>query len=160
LLLPVAAARPAAALVQIRTLPVPRRHGPPGCAEGIRRRPRRGGGGPCLGQHLRNPISGSAGTSTGDREDERAGARIPGHPRLDDRDRPPRFRLGEKAMTGIHDMGGMHGSGATAPEADEPVFHEAWEARMFGIAEAATFPPGFAVDRFRFLRETMPPAAY
>ena len=63
-------------------------------------------------------------------------------------------------MNGIHDMGGMHGFGAIAPEADEPVFHEAWEARMFGIAEATTFPPGFAVDRFRFLRETMPPAAY
>ena len=28
------------------------------------------------------------------------------------------------AMNGVHDMGGMHGMGPIAPEADEPVFHE------------------------------------
>ncbi|HUL99636.1 MAG TPA: nitrile hydratase subunit beta [Mycobacterium sp.] len=63
-------------------------------------------------------------------------------------------------MNGVHDMGGMHGFGPIATEVDEPAFHETWEARMFGIAQAMTYPPGMTIDRFRFLRETMPPAAY
>ena len=63
-------------------------------------------------------------------------------------------------MNGIHDMGGMHGFGPIEAEANEPVFHEHWEARMFGLRRAMTSPPGFTIDRFRFLRETMPPAAY
>jgi nitrile hydratase beta subunit len=63
-------------------------------------------------------------------------------------------------MNGIHDMGGMHGFGPIEPEANEPVFHEPWEARMFGLRRAMTSPPGSTIDRFRFLRESMPPAAY
>jgi len=63
-------------------------------------------------------------------------------------------------MNGIHDMGGMHGLGAILPEADEPVFHDRWEARMFGIAQAMTYPPTANQDRWRFLAERMPPAAY
>ena len=63
-------------------------------------------------------------------------------------------------MNGVHDMGGMHGFGPIAPEADEPVFHEIWEARMFGLSCAMTYPPGFTIDRSRYLGETMPPVAY
>ena len=63
-------------------------------------------------------------------------------------------------MNGIHDMGGMHGFGPIAAEAHEPVFHEPWERRMFGIRRAMTSPPGSTIDRFRHLRELMPPAAY
>jgi nitrile hydratase subunit beta len=63
-------------------------------------------------------------------------------------------------MNGIHDMGGMHGFGPTEIEADEPVFHKRWEARMFGLRRAMTSPPGFTIDQFRFLRETMPPMSY
>ena len=63
-------------------------------------------------------------------------------------------------MNGIHDMGGMHGFGPIAAEADEPVFHEAWERRMFGLRRAMTSPPGFTIDQFRHLRELMPPIAY
>jgi len=33
-------------------------------------------------------------------------------------------------MNGVHDMGGMHGMGPIAPEPNEPVFHERWEARV------------------------------
>ena len=40
-------------------------------------------------------------------------------------------------MNGIHDMGGMHGFGPVEPEEDEPVFHEHWEGRMFGLMVAA-----------------------
>ena len=40
-------------------------------------------------------------------------------------------------MNGIHDLGGMHGMGPIGPEAEEPVFHEDWERRMFGMFFAA-----------------------
>lgn len=36
-------------------------------------------------------------------------------------------------MNGVHDMGGMHGFGPVRPEANEPVFHERWEGRLFGL---------------------------
>ncbi|MCC2663013.1 MAG: nthB, partial [Geminicoccaceae bacterium] len=39
-------------------------------------------------------------------------------------------------MNGIHDLGGMHGLGPIRPEPDEPVFHEDWERRMFGLMVA------------------------
>ena len=49
-------------------------------------------------------------------------------------------------MDGIHDMGGMHGFGAVEPDPAEPVFHEPWEGRTFGLALAASalrlMPPG------------------
>jgi nitrile hydratase subunit beta len=63
-------------------------------------------------------------------------------------------------VNGIHDMGGMHGLGPILPEPNEPVFHEPWEARMFGLTQAMTYPEAFSIDRSRFLRERMPPAAY
>src|SRR5262245_38081513 len=67
---------------------------------------------------------------------------------------------GEEPMNGIHNIAPMHGFGPIAPEPDEPGFHEAWEGRMFGLAQAMTSPPGDTIDRFRFLRETMPPVTY
>ena len=36
-------------------------------------------------------------------------------------------------MNGVHDMGGMHGFGAIDIEAGEPVFHEEWEGRVYGM---------------------------
>jgi nitrile hydratase subunit beta len=63
-------------------------------------------------------------------------------------------------MNGVHDMGGMHGFGAIEPERDEPIFHEPWEARMFGIVRSMTYPPGSNIDRWRFERESMPPVEY
>ncbi len=63
-------------------------------------------------------------------------------------------------MNTIHDLGGMHGFGAIAPERDESPFHETWEGRAGGILEVMTFPPGFTVDRFRYLRETLRPDLY
>ena len=33
-------------------------------------------------------------------------------------------------MNGVHDMGGMHGFGPIVREANEPLFHAAWEARV------------------------------
>jgi nitrile hydratase subunit beta len=63
-------------------------------------------------------------------------------------------------MNGIHDLGGMHGLGPIRPEPDEPVFHEDWERRMFGLM-VATFGGGqFNVDEFRHAIERMDPAHY
>ena len=39
-------------------------------------------------------------------------------------------------MNGVHDMGGMHGMGPIAHEPNEPVFHEAWEGRVWGLVRA------------------------
>lgn len=39
-------------------------------------------------------------------------------------------------MNGIHDMGGMHGFGKVEVEQQEPVFHERWEGRVFGIVQS------------------------
>jgi nitrile hydratase len=63
-------------------------------------------------------------------------------------------------MNSIHDLGGMHGFGAVEAERNEPPFHETWEGRTGGILEVMTFPPGFTVDRFRYLRETLQPDLY
>jgi nitrile hydratase len=63
-------------------------------------------------------------------------------------------------VNGIHDLGGMHGLGPVHAEANEPPFHENWEGRAGGILEVMTFPAGFTVDRFRYLRETLRPDLY
>ena len=36
-------------------------------------------------------------------------------------------------MNGVHDMGGMHGFGPIEIEAYEPVFHDEWEGRVYGM---------------------------
>ena len=36
-------------------------------------------------------------------------------------------------MNGVHDMGGMQGMGPIEVEKNEPVFHDEWERRMFGV---------------------------
>lgn len=63
-------------------------------------------------------------------------------------------------MNSIHDLGGLHGFGAIDAERDEPPFHETWEGRAGGLLEVMTFPAGFTVDRFRYLRETLRPDLY
>jgi nitrile hydratase beta subunit len=63
-------------------------------------------------------------------------------------------------VNGIHDMGGMQGLGRIEREAEEPIFHEPWEARMFAISEAMTYPPAINIDRWRYLAESVPAAAY
>ncbi len=63
-------------------------------------------------------------------------------------------------MNSIHDMGGMHNMGPVLPEADEPVFHSAWEARMFALASATRGWGKWTIDQSRHAREAMPPAQY
>jgi nitrile hydratase len=61
-------------------------------------------------------------------------------------------------MNGIHDMGGMHGMGLVAPEADEPVYHHEWERRVHAMALAT--PTRSNIDAGRHRRELIPPAEY
>jgi nitrile hydratase beta subunit len=61
-------------------------------------------------------------------------------------------------LNGVHDMGGMHGLGAVAPEADEPVFHADWEARVFALVLAS--PTRGNIDAGRHQRELIPGPDY
>ena len=60
-------------------------------------------------------------------------------------------------MNGIHDMGGLHGFGRVEVEANEPVFHERWEARVFGIVQSLG---GGNIDRGRHSLEQLDPVTY
>ncbi len=61
-------------------------------------------------------------------------------------------------MNGAHDMGGMHGLGAVAPEEDEPVFHHDWEGRVHALVIAS--PTRANIDAGRHQRELIPGPAY
>ena len=63
-------------------------------------------------------------------------------------------------MNGAHDLGGMHGFGPVEPEADEPVFHAAWERRAFALTLALGAWRRWNLDMSRSIREQMPPAEY
>jgi nitrile hydratase len=63
-------------------------------------------------------------------------------------------------MNGIHDMGGMQDMGAIQYEKDEPVFHAAWESRVFAMFLAAGAWRKWNLDAFRHTREVLPPADY
>jgi nitrile hydratase len=63
-------------------------------------------------------------------------------------------------MNGIHDMGGMHGFGPAEREANEPVFHAPWEARLFAIRHAMGAWGKWNIDASRYAREIIPPVEY
>jgi nitrile hydratase subunit beta len=63
-------------------------------------------------------------------------------------------------VNGIHDMGGMHGFGPVVVEADEPVFHAAWEKRVLGMVYQTVGFGWFTIDAFRHAIERMDPVAY
>lgn len=63
-------------------------------------------------------------------------------------------------MNGIHDMGGMHGFGPVVPEENGPVFHAAWEGRVFALNNAMGAWRRWSIDASRFAREVMPPHEY
>jgi nitrile hydratase len=63
-------------------------------------------------------------------------------------------------MNGAHDMGGMHGLGAIVPEADEPVFHAPWEARVFAMTSASFGWRRWTVDAWRHQQELVPGPDY
>lgn len=63
-------------------------------------------------------------------------------------------------MNGIHDMGGMHGMGPIRRETDEPIFHAAWEGRLFALSLAAGAHLKSSIDAGRHAIEQMDPVAY
>lgn len=63
-------------------------------------------------------------------------------------------------MNGIHDMGGMHGLGPIERENDEPVFHQAWERRVWGLTRAIQPWNLGRFGSFRYEIERLPAADY
>jgi nitrile hydratase beta subunit len=63
-------------------------------------------------------------------------------------------------VNGIHDMGGMHGMGPIQHEKDEPVFHEAWEGRVYAMNRALGVLGKWNLDASRHGLERLPPAEY
>lgn len=63
-------------------------------------------------------------------------------------------------MNSVHDMGGMHGFGPVEPEANEPVFHAAWEGRVLAMQRAMGYVGLWTIDMSRASLEALPPALY
>jgi nitrile hydratase subunit beta len=63
-------------------------------------------------------------------------------------------------MDGVHDLGGMIGFGPVEREVDEPVFHEPWEGRVFGMTSAALMAGLMNTPEFRHAIERMDPRHY
>ncbi len=63
-------------------------------------------------------------------------------------------------MNGVHDMGGMHGFGPVEAEADEPVFHAAWEGRARALLDALGSWVSVNTDEWRHARECLPAVDY
>jgi len=63
-------------------------------------------------------------------------------------------------VNGVHDMGGTHGHGALAVEYDEPVYHQAWEGRVYGLMRELLRAGLFNLDEFRHAQARLPPAQY
>ena len=63
-------------------------------------------------------------------------------------------------MNGVHDVGGMQGLGAIAPERNEPVFHAPWEGRVYALTRAMRAWRTWNLDSDRYALEQQPAADY
>ena len=63
-------------------------------------------------------------------------------------------------MDGVHDLGGREGFGPIQGLGDGRPFHEEWEMRAFGLAQAAAGDSDWSIDWFRHCRELIVPADY
>jgi nitrile hydratase len=63
-------------------------------------------------------------------------------------------------MNGVHDMGGMHGFGKVEPDANEPVFHAAWERRVIALQRSMGYTGEWNIDMSRAAQEDLPPPVY
>lgn len=65
-------------------------------------------------------------------------------------------------MNGVHDLGGMQGFEPVQPEpeSEEPVFHEEWESRVYGIVRLIGRLGLWNLDMSRHNRERLRPADY
>jgi nitrile hydratase len=62
-------------------------------------------------------------------------------------------------MDGIHDLGGKEGFGPIEVQEPAESFHEAWEGRMWAIAQS-TDAPDWTIDWWRHVRELIDPVDY
>jgi nitrile hydratase len=62
-------------------------------------------------------------------------------------------------MNGIHDMGGMQDMGPVESERNEPVFHERWEGRVYGLMWLSSIGH-WNLDAMRHAIERIAPADY
>src|SRR5579863_5276627 len=63
-------------------------------------------------------------------------------------------------MNGVHDMGGLQDMGPVQYEKDEPVFHAAWEGRIYAINMSLRAIGKWNLDASRHQTELLPPADY
>jgi nitrile hydratase beta subunit len=63
-------------------------------------------------------------------------------------------------MNGVHDMGGMQDMGAVQRERNEPVFHQRWEGRVWGMMWLGSAWGKWNLDAMRHAIERIPPADY
>ena len=63
-------------------------------------------------------------------------------------------------MNGVHDMGGQHGMGPVQYEKNEPVFHAAWEGRVYAITRSMRAWRKWSLDASRYALEVLPPLDY
>lgn len=63
-------------------------------------------------------------------------------------------------MNGAHDLGGMQGLGPIRYEKNEPVFHAAWESRVYAMTRAMRAFRKWNLDAWRHDIELLPPAEY
>ncbi len=64
-------------------------------------------------------------------------------------------------MSRVHDMGGRHGDGSIAPEAeDAPIFSQEWHARALAVTLACGALGQWNIDTSRHARECLSPADY
>jgi nitrile hydratase subunit beta len=63
-------------------------------------------------------------------------------------------------LNGVHDIGGMDGFGSIHRETDEPVFHEPWESRVFGMSMVGAGLPPIPVAARRHQLELLTPVQY
>jgi nitrile hydratase beta subunit len=63
-------------------------------------------------------------------------------------------------MNGIHDMGGMQDMGPVEREKNEPVFHHAWEGRVYAMTRALGAWGKWNIDVGRYGVEILPPVDY
>ena len=58
------------------------------------------------------------------------------------------------------DIGGKLGLGPVLADPDEPVFHEEWERRVFGLSFCTRLGSHVTLDRFRQYQAALPPDRY
>lgn len=73
---------------------------------------------------------------------------------------PPAPEDYKAGVTDVHDLGGRPGFGRIAREANEPVFHAAWEGRVCGLVSCALGFGWITLDAFRHGIERMDPERY